>query len=133
GMFLYASVVLGNLQEQGSEADLEDELCEHFPNGLEQAYHRVAVRILERAPPRRCDAAMKILRWISCAARPLHWREIQTLFCISPENAICDGKKRRAEHCKDICGSLVEVQPCNLEPSDVSESTLRLVHTTAKR
>ena len=36
-MFLYARVVVDNLLEQGSEADLEDELNEHFPKGLEEA------------------------------------------------------------------------------------------------
>ncbi len=38
GMFLYAKVVLGNLLEQGSEMDLEDELGQHFPHGLDEAW-----------------------------------------------------------------------------------------------
>jgi hypothetical protein len=38
-MFLYAKVVLDNLMEQGSEAELEDELTtENFPDGLDSAY-----------------------------------------------------------------------------------------------
>lgn len=36
-MFLYAKVVLENLLEQGSVADLESEINESFPEGLEEA------------------------------------------------------------------------------------------------
>ena len=38
-MFLYAKVVLDNLMDQGSEAELADELkAENFPDGLDAAY-----------------------------------------------------------------------------------------------
>jgi hypothetical protein len=74
---------------------------------------------------------LKILGWIVCAARPLYWREIQAFFCINPEEGTCDAKRRRVDSCKAICGSLVEVEPCDIEPEAESEATLKLVHKTA--
>lgn len=44
-MFLYAKVVLDNLADQCSDAEIEDEI-NNFPNGLDAAY--VAY------PPRTC-------------------------------------------------------------------------------
>ncbi|KAH8880581.1 hypothetical protein GQ53DRAFT_669656, partial [Thozetella sp. PMI_491] len=131
GMFLYAKVVLENLLEQGSEADLEDELDESFPAGLDEAYQRVVVRVLDRPPPRQRDAAAKILCWIVCAVRPLYWREIQSLFCINAEDGTCDAKRRRVDTCKVICGSLVEAEPCSFDPKAGAESRIKLVHVTA--
>ncbi|KAF3002829.1 hypothetical protein E8E14_006733 [Neopestalotiopsis sp. 37M] len=37
GMFLYATVVMGNLLAQGSEMELKEELTVNFPRGLDQA------------------------------------------------------------------------------------------------
>lgn len=96
-------------------------------------YQRVVARVLDRPPPRKRDAAEKILRWIVCAARPLYWREIQAFFCINPEDGTCDTKRLRVDPCKAICGSLVEVEPCSLEPKAESETRLKLVHATAGR
>lgn len=81
-MFMYAKVVLENLYNQTSVEELEDELQKGYPNGLNEAYDRIADRVLERAPERRKEAASRILILVTCAARPLRWREIQCFFCI---------------------------------------------------
>ncbi|KAK0627418.1 hypothetical protein B0T14DRAFT_135829 [Immersiella caudata] len=132
GMFLYAKVVLGNLMDQDCERDVEEELQdESFPHGLEEAYQRVLLRVVGRGPRvKRREAVLRILGWILCSARPLYWREIQTLFCLGLETSTCDARNLRVETCKAICGSFVEVI-CDFRPEDASESTVRLVHETA--
>ncbi|KAH8693390.1 hypothetical protein GQ44DRAFT_595961, partial [Phaeosphaeriaceae sp. PMI808] len=139
-MFLYAKVVLDNLMHQGSEAELADELkTENFPDGLNSAYTRVIVRVLERPARPKREAAARILGWIICAARPLQWREIQSRFCINFEQGCCDSKNRRSDSCKVLCGSLVEAENCNCETASKAEKcncgtasvVISLVHDTA--
>ncbi|OCL02208.1 hypothetical protein AOQ84DRAFT_349486, partial [Glonium stellatum] len=131
-MFLYAKIVLDNLIGQGSEAELQDELItENFPDGLDAAYERVVVRILERPTRSKREAAARILGWITCAARPLRWREIQSLFCINLEEGCCNFKNRRVDSCKVLCGSLVEAQQCNSEIVSEADTVISLVHDTA--
>ncbi|KAF2684142.1 hypothetical protein K458DRAFT_279973, partial [Lentithecium fluviatile CBS 122367] len=140
GMFLYTKVVLDNLMDQGSEAELEDELkTENFPDGLDSAYERVVVRVLERPARRIKEAAVSILGWITCAARPLEWREIQSRFCINSEQGICNFMNRRVDSCKFLCGSLVETEKCNCGTASEVEKcncekasiVIGLVHDTA--
>jgi len=70
---------------------------------------------------------------VVCAARPLHWREIQAFFCVDPVAGTCNPKKRRVDKCKVICGSFVDVDPCPLFPDEQAESVVKLVHQTAGR
>ncbi|KAK4229190.1 ankyrin repeat-containing domain protein [Podospora fimiseda] len=95
-MFLYAKVVLKNLLSKDSVAELKEELSkENFPAGLEAAYERVVVRVLDRPPLPRKRTARTILGWLICSPRPLRWREIQSRFCINPEKEVCDYDNRR--------------------------------------
>ncbi|KAK3369584.1 hypothetical protein B0T24DRAFT_596307 [Lasiosphaeria ovina] len=127
-MFLFARVVLDNLMLQGSEDEFEEEMSgENFPEGLESVYERVAVRVLDRAPRNRREAAAKILGWAVCAARPLRWKEIQSLFCTDVDQGTCNFKKQRVDSCKTICSSLVDV--AEIGP----EATISLVHESARR
>ncbi|KAJ3548304.1 hypothetical protein NM208_g1070 [Fusarium decemcellulare] len=74
GFFLYAKVVLKNLEDQGSVAELKEELkTENFPESLNKAYERVAIRVFDRGSGSKKAAASKILGWMACAARPLSW------------------------------------------------------------
>lgn len=150
-MFLYAKVVLDNLMDQSSEAEVEGELdTENFPDGLDSAYgplhisligtprlkerdryERVVVRVLERPSRPKREAAARILAWITCAARPLRWRELQSRFCINFEQSSCDFKKRRVDSCKVLCGSLVEAEHCVLGTASEAEIVVSLVHDTA--
>ncbi|KAI0854497.1 ankyrin repeat-containing domain protein [Xylaria cubensis] len=137
-MFLYVKVVMDNLMAQGSATELEQELGVNFPSGLDEAYERIVFRVLD-SPARhksQREAAAQILRWLTCAIRPLRWNEIQSLFCIDPRKGECNPRNRRVDNCKSICGSFVEV--------DEHESTIpiaspqvspvvNLVHDTARR
>ncbi|KAK4064835.1 uncharacterized protein Triagg1_8834 [Trichoderma aggressivum f. europaeum] len=132
GMFLYSKVVLENLLSQDSVADLEDELMQdNFPQVLDEAYERIAIRVFNRPPPARRRSAEQILSWIICSARKLRWREIQSRFCISPEEWASNFKKRRVDTCKVLCGSFVEAEPCSDHGDTPSEQIISLVHETA--
>ncbi|KAH7165444.1 hypothetical protein EDB81DRAFT_253192 [Dactylonectria macrodidyma] len=134
GMFLYAKIVLDNLLCQESPADLDDELTQdNFPQGLDAAYERVVIRVLDRPSPARKKSVAGILGWLVCSARPLRWREIQSRFCINLENSTCNFRNRRVDSCKIICGSLVETEPCEYHEDSVTEQNIRLVHSTASR
>ncbi|KAK6526015.1 hypothetical protein TWF281_011056 [Arthrobotrys megalospora] len=132
GMFLFAKIVLDNLLYQESKAKFRTELArETFPRGLNQAYDRVVVRIFDQPSEERKASAFSILSWIISAGRPLRWREVQARFCIEPEDAICDSENRRVDSCKAICGSLVEVEPCDYYTDSKNEQTITIVHPTA--
>ncbi|KAI1325418.1 hypothetical protein F5Y16DRAFT_422846 [Xylariaceae sp. FL0255] len=132
-MFLYAKVVMDNLMAQGSAAELELELEAKFPNGLEEAYERVAYRVLDNParPQGKRDATTKVLHWVTCAAQPLKWNEIQCMFCIDPYTGTCNTKNRRVDSCKSLCGSFVEADED--DPKLPQAAVVNLVHETARR
>ncbi|KAL7764854.1 hypothetical protein ACKLNR_005999 [Fusarium oxysporum f. sp. zingiberi] len=132
GMFLYARVVLGNLAAMDSMQEFEDELkADNFPKDLEQAYDRIAQRILNEHGPSRHKTVKKILGWVICATRPLRWREIQSRFCIDAEKETCNIRNLRRDSCKSICSSLVDVTNCDMFPNIESEQIISMVHETA--
>ncbi|KAK8073514.1 hypothetical protein PG994_004413, partial [Apiospora phragmitis] len=142
-MFLYAKLVMDNLMAQGSIEELDEELNVNFPKGLDEAcvtpepYDRIAFRILDQTsrPQSQREAACQILKWLTCAVRPLRWREIQSLSCIDPHNGICNPRKRRVDNCKCICGSFVEIEQLEsgMECLDGTDPVVGLVHDTARR
>ena len=150
-MFLYAKVVLGNLLSQRSLGNIKRELKqENFPKGLDQAcvlplkkplslevlitvyrYERVAVYVLENPNEEEREAAKKILGYTICAERPMMWKELQSRFCISIDSDTADPDFLLSVSCKNICGSLVEIEPdavFNTSP----DITVTLVHETAR-
>ncbi|KAJ4393682.1 hypothetical protein N0V93_002897 [Gnomoniopsis smithogilvyi] len=133
GMFLYARVVLENLLNQTKLSRLKQEMQpEVFPDELERAYDRVTKWILEDAPECQRQDALKIIGWIICAARPLHWREIQSIFCTDVEAGDFDYEENRLRvECKKLCGALVDVHlPHRTQtgPDDI----VTIVHGTAR-
>ncbi|KAK2601326.1 hypothetical protein N8I77_010782 [Diaporthe amygdali] len=133
GMFLYARVVLDNLLAQVRLCDLNRELePDTFPQGIDQAYERVAIRILKEAPPSAHQYASKILGWVTCAARPLRWREIQSIFCIDSESNTMDYEDKRLRvSCKQLCGSLVDVHQV-LYGQPGPDDIVTIVHGSAR-
>lgn len=133
GMFMYAKVVLENFLSQTSIYELEQEVEREYPSGLDEAYDRVAERVLEKTSVSQKQAALQILGLITCAARPLKWREIQCYFCIDAVSGTCDPRRRKSGEPKDLCSSFVESKACKLFPNMKSEAQLTMVHNTAKR
>ncbi|KAI5461405.1 hypothetical protein BGZ63DRAFT_508560, partial [Mariannaea sp. PMI_226] len=132
GMFLYAKVVLSNLLNQVSIYHFKQEMkAENFPEGIEEAYKRVVVRVLENPSEPQRLAAKSILSLLICAERSLMWKEIQSRFCIDVDTETADTDRQLLDTCKDLCGSLVEIernQVTESKPDDVVE----LVHHTAR-
>ncbi|KAH7259465.1 uncharacterized protein BKA55DRAFT_299463 [Fusarium redolens] len=134
GMFLYARVVLENLAAMDSIQEFEDELeGDTFPEDLDQAYDRIAQRILKKHGPSRHKTVTSILGWVICATRPLRWREIQSRFCINANKETCNMRNLRRDSCKSICSSLVDVTNCDLFPNIESEQVISMVHETATK
>ncbi|KAF3226324.1 hypothetical protein TWF106_000819 [Orbilia oligospora] len=106
---------------------------ENFPQELNQAYERVAIRIFDNAHEARRSSALCILGWVATSGRPLRWREIQAKFCINPVDATCDFDERILDSFKIICGSLVDVELCNNNKDSESERIVSIVHPTATR
>ncbi|KAI0186162.1 hypothetical protein EV127DRAFT_188087 [Xylaria flabelliformis] len=133
GMFLYARVVLENLLNQTRRSRLREELEPGtFPQGIEKAYERVAMRIFKDSPVARREDAKKILGWIICARRLLRWREIQSLFCIDPVKGDVEYEERRLrDTCKELCGSLVDVHHAS-DMTTGPEDVIKIVHETAR-
>ncbi|KAJ4094512.1 hypothetical protein NW760_012659 [Fusarium oxysporum] len=133
GMFLYAQLVLSNLFSQTSKYDFKQEMKgETFPEGLEQAYERGIIRVLRNPNKAERAVAKNIFGMIMCACRPLHWREIQSKFCIDPSKGEADIDRELVMSCKQICGSLVDVSYLEPSLSSPGEDIIDLVHTTAK-
>ncbi|KAH9204090.1 hypothetical protein DL95DRAFT_418527 [Leptodontidium sp. 2 PMI_412] len=122
GMFLYAKLVMMNLEGQPCLADLREELY-RLPKGLSEAYGRTMDRIERNPRANEREVARKILSWMVCSRRPLRWRELQAAISIDTLHQIIDPNKRSATHVRDICGSLVEV---------ISGDRVDFVHATAR-
>ncbi|UZP37042.1 hypothetical protein NXS19_004858 [Fusarium pseudograminearum] len=132
GMFLYAKVVLANLESMGSEAEFEDELNgNEFPHDLDEAYGRILHRVVTAATSSAQTSAKKIFKWVVCSKRPLRWREIQSRFCIDAETGVCNPRNLRVDSCKKLCSSLVETTDCELFPGVDSEMNITMIHETA--
>ncbi|KAL6922418.1 hypothetical protein FSST1_006444 [Fusarium sambucinum] len=133
GMFLYAQLVLNNLFSQMTKYDLKQEMkAKTFPDGLNQAYDRVIIRVLKNPNKTERAVAHHILGMIMCACRPLHWREIQCKFCIDPSQDEINIERELVMSCKEICSSLVDVSYLQPSLSSSGEEVIDLVHSSAK-
>ncbi|KAH7150359.1 hypothetical protein B0J13DRAFT_549979 [Dactylonectria estremocensis] len=82
GMFLYARIILDNLEQMSSIEEIRREL-KALPNDLAGAYHRIFSRINELRPQLRIKCR-KILGWIGCAPIPLTALEMEQALSIDP-------------------------------------------------
>ncbi|KAL8377546.1 hypothetical protein RB595_008297 [Gaeumannomyces hyphopodioides] len=140
GMFLFAHVVLQYLIALPTLDDLLEELQDDiFPSQLRDAYDRIAVQVLEGhtnlslsarpKPPRKLLMAKQLLSWVSCAHRPLAWREIQARFMINTRAGPERDAYTRMTKCtpKELCGCFVDVSGTGGD----SDRTVHIVHRTA--
>ncbi|KAF8462703.1 hypothetical protein BDZ91DRAFT_327772 [Kalaharituber pfeilii] len=125
GMFLYCSLVLKNLHNQGTRAQLERELLSStFPIGLEKAYERIVIRLYNTSNVQR-ENASRILDLVACAKRPLKKHEIQGVFAIgdTKDRTVNFHQRSLIDEISDFCGSLIEVN---------RDGTIQFVHMTAR-
>jgi hypothetical protein len=65
-----------------------------------------------------------LLSWLVCAKRTLYWHEIQCAKSVDIDEATVNLTRHKFRvSAKDLCGSLVEIQP---------EGSIEFVHLTAK-
>ncbi|KAH8668496.1 hypothetical protein BX600DRAFT_257795 [Xylariales sp. PMI_506] len=126
GMFLFAELVLNNLQDACNKEGLLQELdSQVFPQNLEQAYNKLLESLRNRLPELRWEKAIAIFGWLICAGRTLRWHEIQAIICMVLEEQDVDyANKKLIVDVQELCGSLVHVQPGN---------KVELIHHTASR
>lgn len=90
---------------------------------MPRRYERILRRIKKTSHPQEWEKAKTLLGWMSCAKRPLTWREIQVALSLNMQNQSVDYDSRRLRRdLHDICGSLVLI----------SGDRVSLVHSTAK-
>jgi hypothetical protein len=95
------------------------------------SYERLVVHILDNPNQADRDIARTILGWVARAERPLLWKEVQSIFCITIEDESADPDFRLMDPCKHYCGALVEVdgeRGSALGPDGMVE----FVHETAR-
>jgi hypothetical protein len=95
-------------------------------------YERVLSRVLDQSVEAERKAALKVLTLVVCAKRILYWREIQAVFCVDPEHGTVKLDDRLRVKCKELCGSLLDVDHAPTKPTG-PDSTVRIVHSTARR
>ncbi|ORY68435.1 uncharacterized protein BCR38DRAFT_423243 [Pseudomassariella vexata] len=120
GMFLFAKLVLDNLENSFDRDRLSKELDRaQFPKDIGEAYGRIIGHLKEQHAE-QWDKIKDILGWLVCAKRPLQWHEIQAIVSVKEDSV-------EIEQCKfvkdvtEICGSLVHKRGTKIE----------LIHHTA--
>ncbi|KLP15177.1 uncharacterized protein LW94_11398 [Fusarium fujikuroi] len=121
GMFLFAKLVLSNLEGQPNLKCFHKEF-HSLPQGLGQAYDRNLHRIRNNPNHNQRAVAEKILSLVFCSRRPLMSRELQAAISIDPQEQTVDSTLRLSLDMRDICGSLIEIIP---------GGAVELVHATA--
>ncbi|KAI4128816.1 MAG: hypothetical protein LQ347_004029 [Umbilicaria vellea] len=125
GMFLWVRLMIEQLSQQTTHEEVEEAL-QDLPNGLNETYGRILLRIQDEKKSRRVTAE-KILKWVVCAIRPLTVTELATGLAIAPGEKTFNPKKRVINPSKimlDLCAPLVEL--------DESTQCLKIVHASVR-
>lgn len=81
-------------------------------------------RVLSNPNASEREIAKLLLGWAVCAKRPMKWHEIQGAISIDLREEYVDFDARRLRvSARDLCGSLLEIQPGD---------RVELVHRTAR-
>ncbi|KAL9621920.1 MAG: hypothetical protein Q9160_003741 [Pyrenula sp. 1 TL-2023] len=107
GMFLYAEVVLTNIQDLEVH-EIHREL-QVLPESLDDAYGRVLARVNALRPPALKNKARKLLGWIGCSPTPLTIQEMEQALLIDFDDTEGSLTVLSRLNIIKICGSIVEV------------------------
>ena len=129
GMFLWAYLMVQELKELGTGPQVRKAL-EKLPRGLDDMHENIITRLNATLHPAHRQLAIKILKWIVCAVRPLRLVELQEIMRFdfregrsSTRQSADDDDFLYSE--KDIelaCGALVLTR----------NGTLQLIHLSTK-
>ncbi|KAK1758999.1 hypothetical protein QBC47DRAFT_449676 [Echria macrotheca] len=107
GMFLYARLVLHGIRDYRTPQEIKREV-ENLPNGLDEAYGRIIARIERNLSPKLQEVVRQILKWITCAGRPLREEELLQILVIDiGTDDFTRGPKDYRDIRKD-CGPIIE-------------------------
>ena len=76
GMFLWAYLMIQELKELGTVREVNEAL-RNLPRGLESMHENIITRLNATLHPAHRQLAIRILKWIICAVRPLRLVELQ--------------------------------------------------------
>ncbi|KAH8897615.1 hypothetical protein GQ53DRAFT_777961 [Thozetella sp. PMI_491] len=106
GMFLYARIVLDNVELLTGFEEIEREL-QAMPHDLKDAYHRIFIRINGLQPTLR-QKARKILGWIDSAPVPMTRQELEQALLVDSSSDAAPAVSASVNFV-GICGPIVEV------------------------
>lgn len=107
GMFLYARIMLGNIELLSDIEDIRKEL-RVLPENLNEAYERVFRRINDIQPHLAKTKCRSLLGWVSCTPTPLTIQELEQVLVVSGS----DGSTCRVSSPSPIiqlCRPIIEV------------------------
>lgn len=121
--FLLAQLHIGSVASKDNLKAARKALSS-LPGKIFDTYDAVMKRIQEQDED-KARRAEQVLKWISCACRPLRVRELQYAVSIEPDDTEADEEALPDEDCLlSVCAGLVTV--------DKQSSVIRLVHYTAQ-
>ncbi|KAL9609331.1 MAG: hypothetical protein Q9167_005897 [Letrouitia subvulpina] len=124
GMFLWVRLMVDHLKSHVTQGELESFLSD-LPAGLDNAYKRILQR-LSAEPSQLRHTAIRFLRWVACAARPLLLEELSVIFAVQKGQRKFDRRGRLLaprEIISRLLGSLLEILPNN---------TIQFVHLSGR-
>lgn len=116
GCFLWASLVLKELETTHSEQQIQDVL-DSVPSKMDHLYTRILHNMA--MVPRNKRLAQAILRWTVCAVRPLTVEELKEAIRLDLEEVV----PRLERTVESVCGHLINVD---------RHSRVQLVHETVR-
>ncbi|KAI1122503.1 hypothetical protein F5Y10DRAFT_72272 [Nemania abortiva] len=121
GMFLYARIIVDNLEQMSSIDEIRSEL-KALPNDLTEAYHRIFHRINTATPANR-KRCRKILGLIGCATTPMTIFEMEHALAVDFKKEYHDPPSPLENfNFVKSCGPIIEVV----------EETVQFVHFTVQ-
>jgi len=121
-MFLWVHLVVRALEAAHSIQELR-KAVDTFPEGLEECYNRILERIKETSNLKNHQKALRVLRWISFARRPLKTYELQWGITLYDGNTMLTPETKPLGDVIDICRPLIEDGP---------SQTIQLIHASVK-
>ncbi|SPO06913.1 related to NACHT domain protein [Cephalotrichum gorgonifer] len=123
GMFMYARLILKNLEYFNTIDEVRDEL-RVLPTDLDDAYGRIFSRVNEKLPSKTVrDKARRILGWIGCSPMPMTIQELEQALSIRVGDYDQIPKGYSTLNIVHLCGPVVEVV----------DDEVQFVHFTAKQ
>ncbi|KAI3400686.1 hypothetical protein diail_2398 [Diaporthe ilicicola] len=85
GMFLYARLIMEMVATMYDLAEIREELAV-LPENLDDAYHRIILRLDKHGNKIHTEKAKRLLGWIACTSVPLTIEEAQQALAVNPRN-----------------------------------------------